>query len=366
MKQLKARRSVGVATALSLSLLGSLSCAAVASADEGPEPATTTSVSASPEAESTTPLLPLGESPSAERTTELFPHSESSTTIKPPSSNTSSDLPAGNDDVTGAGHGTDDSEDGEVADGDVNVSLSAGGGDFQAGKDVKVDRSNLTVQVNYDLLSPNKGDRSVKRVFSGSVAWQIVPAGTNPDKGHDPRAVAWGDARINETGKGSVDVSLARLTPGKHYDLVIDFTGDCAVDRGDGTLHMSVHYDKRVTVRGLHRTKDFHLRHLHLDGNSHAGQGDGLHLKGLPLFDGHPLKHLDLGGDLHLKPLHFSGKSHLELDGNAHREKDFKLPELNLKTSFGGGAEVSHDDQAGAGEGAAPVAKGKGLPATGF
>ena len=57
MKQLKARRSVGVATALSLSLLGSLSCAAVASADEGPEPATTTSVSASPEAESTTPLL---------------------------------------------------------------------------------------------------------------------------------------------------------------------------------------------------------------------------------------------------------------------------------------------------------------------
>ena len=366
MKQLKARRSVGVATALSLSLLGSLSCAAVASADEGPDPATTTSVSASPEAESTTPLLPLGESPSAERTTELFPHSESSTTIKPPSSNASPDLPAGNDDVTGAGHGTDDSEDGEVADGDVNVSLSAGGGDFQAGKDVKVDRSNLTVQVNYDLLSPNKGDRSVKRVFSGSVAWQIVPAGTNPDKGHDPRAVAWGDARINETGKGSVDVSLARLTPGKHYDLVIDFTGDCAVDRGDGTLHMSVHYDKRVTVRGLHRTKDFHLRHLHLDGNSHAGQGDGLHLKGLPLFDGHPLKHLDLGGDLHLKPLHFSGKSHLELDGNAHREKDFKLPELNLKTSFGGGAEVSHDDQAGAGEGAAPVAKGKGLPATGF
>ena len=85
------------------------------------------------------------------------------------------------------------------------------------------------------------------------------------------------------------------------------------------------------------------------------GRGDGLHLKGLPLFDGHPLKHL-----------HFSGKSHLELDGNAHREKDFKLPELNLKTSFGGGAEVSHDDQAGAGEGAAPVAKGKGLPATGF
>lgn len=92
MKQLKARRSVGVATALSLSLLGSLSCAAVASADEGPEPATTTSVSASPEAESTTPLLPLGESPSAERTTELFPHSESSTTIKPPSSNASPDL----------------------------------------------------------------------------------------------------------------------------------------------------------------------------------------------------------------------------------------------------------------------------------
>ena len=366
MKQLKARRSVGVATALSLSLLGSLSCAAVASADEGPEPATTTSVSASPEAESTTPLLPLGESPSAERTTELFPHSESSTTIKPPSSNASPDLPAGNDDVTGMEDGNDGSGDGEVADGDVNVSLSAGGGDFQAGKDVKVDRSNLTVQVNYDLLSPNKGDRSVKRVFSGSVAWQIVPAGTNPDKGHDPRAVAWGDARINETGKGSVDVSLARLTPGKHYDLVIDFTGDCAVDRGDGTLHMSVHYDKRVTVRGLHRTKDFHLRHLHLDGNSHAGQGDGLHLKGLPLFDGHPLKHLDLGGDLHLKPLHFSGKSHLELDGNAHREKDFKLPELNLKTSFGGGAEVSHDDQAGAGEGAAPVAKGKGLPATGF
>ena len=366
MKQLKARRSVGVATALSLSLLGSLSCAAVASADEGPEPATTTSVSASPEAESTTPLLPLGESPSAERTTELFPHSESSTTIKPPSSNASPDLPAGNDDVTGMEDGNDGSGDGEVADGDVNVSLSAGGGDFQAGKDVKVDRSNLTVQVNYDLLSPNKGDRSVKRVFSGSVAWQIVPAGTNPDKGHDPRAVAWGDARINETGKGSVDVSLARLTPGKHYDLVIDFTGDCAVDRGDGTLHMSVHYDKRVTVRGLHRTKDFHLRHLHLDGNSHAGQGDGLHLKGLPLFDGHPLKHLDLGGDLHLKPLHFSGKSHLELDGNAHREKDFKLPELNLKTSFGGGAEASHDDQAGAGEGAAPVAKGKGLPATGF
>lgn len=366
MKQLKARRSVGVATALSLSLLGSLSCAAVASADEGPEPATTTSVSASPEAESTTPLLPLGESPSAERTTELFPHSESSTTIKPPSSNASPDLPAGNDDVTGMEDGNDGSGDGEVADGDVNVSLSAGGGDFQAGKDVKVDRSNLTVQVNYDLLSPNKGDRSVKRVFSGSVAWQIVPAGTNPDKGHDPRAVAWGDARINQTGKGSVDVSLARLTPGKHYDLVIDFTGDCAVDRGDGTLHMSVHYDKRVTVRGLHRTKDFHLRHLHLDGNSHAGQGDGLHLKGLPLFDGHPLKHLDLGGDLHLKPLHFSGKSHLELDGNAHREKDFKLPELNLKTSFGGGAEVSHDDQAGANEGAAPVAKGKGLPATGF
>ena len=251
--------------------------------------------------------------------------------------------------------GNDGSGDGEVADGDVNVSLSAGGGDFQAGKDVKVDRSNLTVQVNYDLLSPNKGDRSVKRVFSGSVAWQIVPAGTNPDKGHDPRAVAWGDARINETGKGSVDVSLARLTPGKHYDLVIDFTGDCAVDRGDGTLHMSVHYDKRVTVRGLHRTKDFRLRHLHLDGDSHVGRGDGLHLKGLPLFDGHPLKHL-----------HFSGKSHLELDGNAHREKDFKLPELNLKTSFGGGAEVSHDDQAGAGEGAAPVAKGKGLPATGF
>ena len=366
MKQLKARRSVGVATALSLSLLGSLSCAAVASADEGPEPATTTSVSASPEAESTTPLLPLGESPSAERTTELFPHSESSTTIKPPSSDASSSLPTDNDDVTGMEDGNDGSGDGEVADGDVNVSLSAGGGDFQAGKDVKVDRSNLTVQVNYDLLSPNKGDRSVKRVFSGSVAWQIVPAGTNPDKGHDPRAVAWGDARINETGKGSVDVSLARLTPGKHYDLVIDFTGDCAVDRGDGTLHMSVHYDKRVTVRGLHRTKDFHLRHLHLDGNSHAGQGDGLHLKGLPLFDGHPLKHLDLGGDLHLKPLHFSGKSHLELDGNAHREKDFKLPELNLKTSFGGGAEVSHDDQAGAGEGAAPVAKGKGLPATGF
>ncbi|MDU3272431.1 MAG: hypothetical protein E7D41_03375, partial [Cutibacterium sp.] len=194
MKQLKARRSVGVATALSLSLLGSLSCAAVASADEGPEPATTTSVSASPEAESTT---------------ELFPHSESSTTIKPPSSNTSSDLPAGNDDVTGMEDGNDGSGDGEVADGDVNVSLSAGGGDFQAGKDVKVDRSNLTVQVNYDLLSPNKGDRSVKRVFSGSVAWQIVPAGTNPDKGHDPRAVAWGDARINETGKGSVDVSLA-------------------------------------------------------------------------------------------------------------------------------------------------------------
>lgn len=355
MKQLKARRSVGVATALSLSLLGSLSCAAVASADEGPDPATTTSVSASPEAESTTPLLPLGESPSAERTTELFPHSESSTTIKPPSSNASPDLPAGNDDVTGMEDGNDGSGDGEVADGDVNVSLSAGGGDFQAGKDVKVDRSNLTVQVNYDLLSPNKGDRSVKRVFSGSVAWQIVPAGTNPDKGHDPRAVAWGDARINQTGKGSVDVSLARLTPGKHYDLVIDFTGDCAVDRGDGTLHMSVHYDKRVTVRGLHRTKDFRLRHLHLDGDSRVGRGDGLHLKGLPLFDGHPLKHL-----------HFSGKSHLELDGNAHREKDFKLPELNLKTSFGGGAEVSHDDQAGAGEGAAPVAKGKGLPATGF
>lgn len=355
MKQLKARRSVGVATALSLSLLGSLSCAAVASADEGPEPATTTSVSASPEAESTTPLLPLGESPSAERTTELFPHSESSTTIKPPSSNASPDLPAGNDDVTGAGHGTDDSEDGEVADGDVNVSLSVGGGDFQAGKDVKVDRSNLTVQVNYDLLSPNKGDRSVKRVFSGSVAWQIVPAGTNPDKGHDPRAVAWGDARINETGKGSVDVSLARLTPGKHYDLVIDFTGDCAVDRGDGTLHMSVHYDKRVTVRGLHRTKDFRLRHLHLDGDPHVGRGDGLHLKGLPLFDGHPLKHL-----------HFSGKSHLELDGNAHREKDFKLPELNLKTSFGGGAEVSHSGQASVGRGATPAAKGQGLPATGF
>lgn len=355
MKQLKARRSVGVATALSLSLLGSLSCAAVASADEGPVPATTTSVSASPEAENATPLLPLGESPSAESTTELFPHSESSNTIEPPSSNTSSDLPAGNDDVTGAGHGTDDSEDGEVADGDVTVSLSAGGGDFQAGKDVKVDRSNLTVQVNYDLLSPNKGDRSVKRVFSGSVAWQIVPAGTNPDKGHDPRAVAWGDARINETGKGSVDVSLARLTPGKHYDLVIDFTGDCAVDRGDGTLHMSVHYDKRVTVRGLHRTKDFRLRHLHLDGDSHVGGGDGLHLKGLPLFDGHPLKHL-----------HFSGKSHLELDGNAHREKDFKLPELNLKTSFGGGAEVSHSGQASVGRGATPAAKGQGLPATGF
>lgn len=355
MKQLKARRSVGVATALSLSLLGSLSCAAVASADEGPEPATTTSVSASPEAENATPVLPLGESPSAESTTELFPHSESSNTIEPPSSDASSSLPTDNDDVTGMEDGNDGSGDGEVADGDVNVSLSAGDGDFQAGKDVKVDRSNLTVQVNYDLLSPNKGDRSVKRVFSGSVAWQIVPAGTNPDKGHDPRAVAWGDARINETGKGSVDVSLARLTPGKHYDLVIDFTGDCAVDRGDGTLHMSVHYDKRVTVRGLHRTKDFRLRHLHLDGDSHVGRGDGLHLKGLPLFDGHPLKHL-----------HFSGKSHLELDGNAHREKDFKLPELNLKTSFGGGAEVSHDDQAGAGEGAAPVAKGKGLPATGF
>ena len=138
MKQLKARRSVGVATALSLSLLGSLSCAAVASADEGPVPATTTSVSASPEAENATPLLPLGESPSAESTTELFPHSESSNTIEPPSSNTSSDLPAGNDDVTGAGHGTDDSEDGEVADGDVTVSLSAGGGDFQAGKDLSL------------------------------------------------------------------------------------------------------------------------------------------------------------------------------------------------------------------------------------
>ncbi|ERF67714.1 hypothetical protein [Cutibacterium granulosum] len=338
MKQLKARRSVGVATALSLSLLGSLSCAAVASADEGPEPATTTSVSASPEAESTTPLLPLGESPSAERTTELFPHSESSTTIKPPSSNASPDLPAGNDDVTGAGHGTDGSGDGEVADGDVNVFLSAGDGDFQAGKDVKVDRSNLTVQVNYDLLSPNKGDRSVKRVFSGSVAWQIVPAGTNPDKGHDPRAVAWGDARINETGKGSVDVSLARLTPGKHYDLVIDFTGDCAVDRGDGTLHMSVHYDKRVTVRGLH-------------------------FKGLPLPH---LKHLDLGGDLHLKPLDFGGSSHLKMEGNAHHEGEFKLPELNLKTSFGGGAEVSHGGQAGVGRGATPAAKGQGLPATGF
>ena len=363
MKQLKARRSVGVATALSLSLLGSLSCAAVASADEGPEPATTTSVSASPEAESTTPLLPLGESPSAERTTELFPHSESSTTIKPPSSNASPDLPAGNDDVTGAGHGTDDSEDGEVADGDVNVSLSAGGGDFQAGKDVKVDRSNLTVQVNYDLLSPNKGDRSVKRVFSGSVTWQIVPAGTSPDKGHDPRAVAWGDARINETGKGSVDVNLARLAPGKHYDLVIDFTGDCAVDRGDGTLHMSVHYDKRVTVRGLHRTKDFRLRHLHLDGDSHVGQGDGLHLKGLPLPH---LKHLDLGGDLHLKPLDFGGSSHLKMEGNAHHEGEFKLPELNLKTSFGGGAEVSHGGQAGVGRGATPAAKGQGLPATGF
>ena len=363
MKQLKARRSLGVATALSLSLLGSLSCAAVASADEGPEPATTTSVSASPEAESTTPLLPLGESPSAERTTELFPHSESSTTIKPPSSNASPDLPAGNDDVTGAGHGTDDSEDGEVADGDVNVSLSAGGGDFQAGKDVKVDRSNLTVQVNYDLLSPNKGDRSVKRVFSGSVTWQIVPAGTSPDKGHDPRAVAWGDARINETGKGSVDVNLARLAPGKHYDLVIDFTGDCAVDRGDGTLHTSVHYDKRVTVRGLHRTKDFRLRHLHLDGDSHVGQGDGLHLKGLPLPH---LKHLDLGGDLHLKPLDFSGSSHLKMEGNAHHEGKFKLPELNLKTSFGGGAEASHSGQASVGRGATPAAKGQGLPATGF
>ena len=79
MKQLKARRSVGVATALSLSLLGSLSCAAVASADEGPEPATTTSVSASPEAESTTPLLPLGESPSA-------PPSCSPTANRPPPS----------------------------------------------------------------------------------------------------------------------------------------------------------------------------------------------------------------------------------------------------------------------------------------
>lgn len=363
MKQLKARRSVGVATALSLSLLGSLSCAAIASADEGPEPATTTSVSASPEAESTTPLLPLGESPSAERTTELFPRSESSTTIKPPSSNASPDLPAGNDDVTGAGHGTDDSEDGEVADGDVNVSLSVGGGDFQAGKDVKVDRSNLTVQVNYDLLSPNKGDRSVKRVFSGSVAWQIVPAGTNPDKGHDPRAVAWGDARINETGKGSVDVSLARLTPGKHYDLVIDVTGDCAVDRGDGTLHMSVHYDKRVTVRGLHRTKDFRLRHLHLDGDSHVGRGDGLHLKGLPLPH---LKPLDLGGDLHLKPLDFGGSSHLKVGGNAHHEGEFKLPELNLKTSFGGGAEASHSGQASVGRDATPAVKGQGLPATGF
>ena len=363
MKQLKARRSVGVATALSLSLLGSLSCAAIASADEGPEPATTTSVSASPEAESTTPLLPLGESPSAERTTELFPHSESSTTIKPPSSNASPDLPAGNDDVTGMEDGNDGSGDGEVADGDVNVSLSAGGGDFQAGKDVKVDRSNLTVQVNYDLLSPNKGDRSVKRVFSGSVAWQIVPAGTNPDKGHDPRAVAWGDARINETGKGSVDVSLARLTPGKHYDLVIDFTGDCAVDRGDGTLHMSVHYDKRVTVRGLHRTKDFRLRHLHLDGDSHVGRGDGLHLKGLPLPH---LKPLDLGGDLHLKPLDFGGSSHLKVGGNAHHEGEFKLPELNLKTSFGGGAEASHSGQASVGRDATPAVKGQGLPATGF
>ena len=85
------------------------------------------------------------------------------------------------------------------------------------------------------------------------------------------------------------------------------------------------------------------------------GRGDGLHLKGLPLFDGHPLKHL-----------HFSGKSHLELDGNAHREKDFKLPELNLKTSFGGGAEVSHSGQASVGRGATPAAKGQGLPATGF
>lgn len=122
MKSLNVRKSLGVATVLSLSLLGSLSSAAIASADETPDPSASVITSTSPEPDSSTSA------------------SQSAADETPaPSSSPSASA---------------DDENAEIPEGSVDVVFSINGEKIKPGNFAKVDQSNRTLRVDYNLIVP--------------------------------------------------------------------------------------------------------------------------------------------------------------------------------------------------------------------
>lgn len=219
MKSLNVRKSLGVATVLSLSLLGSLSSAAIASADETPDPSASVITSTSPEPDSSTSA------------------SQSAADETPaPSSSPSASA---------------DDENAEIPEGSVDVVFSINGEKIKPGNFAKVDQSNRTLRVDYNLIVPEGVEKFANSFFEGDVEWTIVPAGTDPS---DTDVENWHFHDFDrKSSKGSFEVNLAKLTPNKHYDLVLEFGGRQAVDNGHGTIDDLAFFGKTITLKDLCR-----------------------------------------------------------------------------------------------------------------
>lgn len=224
MKSLNVRKSLGVATALSLSLLGSLSSAAIASADETPDPSDSASVSA-----------PADPSEGVDQ----------------------SDV----DDATPSDEASEDpgEDDTHLPEADMNFSFSIGGKELKSGSAVKIDPSNRTLRVNYSFAVPEKFHGYKQTIVSDRAFWVIVPSGTDADplasdvEGKVTNIEDLPYEGTHNTFKGSFDISLDKLELNKHYDLFIDFAYVRSAEQGVMGRKPSM---ERVTLKDFQLTTD--------------------------------------------------------------------------------------------------------------
>lgn len=240
MKSLNVRKSLGVATALSLSLLGSLSSAAIASADETPDPSDSASVSA-----------PADPSEGVD---------QSDVDDATPSDEASEDQ-GDVDDATPSDEASEDpgEDDTHLPEADMNFSFSIGGKELKSGSAVKIDLSNRTLRVNYSFAVPEKFHGYKQTIVSDRAFWVIVPSGTDADplasdvegKVTNIEDLPYEDT--HNTFKGSFDISLDKLELNKHYDLFIDFAYVRSAEQGVMGRKPSM---ERVTLKDFQLTTD--------------------------------------------------------------------------------------------------------------
>lgn len=252
MKSLNVRKSLGVATALSLSLLGSLSSAAIASADETPDPSDSASVSAPADPSEGVDQSDVDDATPSDEASEDQGDVDDAT----PSDEASEDAEE-NEAEEPSGGASEDHDPGEdLIDPDAwnNVKINA---TFTVGKTTIKDgatfdvKSNKTIQVKYDSNVP-----------VCSATWKSVPAGEKLDSDLVKTGLRKDKAATKVTlheekdfgcweegdswNSGTFEISTDKLPAGQNGDLVIDFVGSQDIGMGYQP------FVNRVALKDLH------------------------------------------------------------------------------------------------------------------